>query len=66
MSEAYLESRQLSFQVFRSFHGVTFDLRFIIFRRAKRLEFLDDDLGFVHLGLFSQSFKLLQTVVLSS
>ena len=31
----------------------------------RRLEFLDDDLGFVHPGLFSRSFKLLQTVVLS-
>ena len=27
----------------------------------RRLEFLDDDLGFVHPGLFSQSFKLSQT-----
>ena len=50
MGEAYLESRQMSFQAFHSFRGVTFDLRFIIFRRAKRPEFPDDDLGFVHFG----------------
>ena len=61
MSEAYLEGRQLNFQVFHNFRRVTSDLRFIIFRRTKRLEFLDNDLGFVHLGLFNQSFKLLQT-----
>ena len=53
MSEVYLESRQLRprFQVFRNFRRVTFDLRFIIFRRTKRLEFLDDDLGFVYCKL---------------
>ena len=67
MSEVYLESRQLRprFQVFRNFRRVTFDLQFIIFRRTKRLEFLDDDLGFIDLSVFSQSFELLQTAVLS-
>ena len=65
MSEVYLESRQPRFQVFRNFRRVTFDLRFIIFRRTKRLEFLDDDLCFVDLSVFSQSFELPQTVVLS-
>ena len=37
----------------------------LIGRRTKGLEFFDDDLGFVNLGMFDQSFDFLQDVVLS-
>ena len=37
----------------------------LVGRRAKRLEFPDDDPSFVHLGLFCQPFELLQAMMLS-
>ena len=64
MRETYLQSDQLGFQVLYTLDGV-FCLALLITRRTKGLEFLDDGLGFVHLGLFSQSLEFLQTVVLS-
>lgn len=50
MSESYLESHQLSLQVSHSFRKV---VPRPPIRGPKSFEFLDDDLGFVHLGLFS-------------
>ena len=65
MSETHLQSGQLGFQILHSHCGIMFDLPRLVGRRTEKLEFLDDDLGFVHLGLFGQSFEFLQTVMLS-
>ena len=57
-SDTNLESTQLSFQVLQCFRRVISVLPLVI-GRTERLEFLDDDMGFVHLGLFSQPFEFL-------
>ena len=61
-SETHLNSHEPSLQVLHSSRGVISRLPI---QQSKRLELFDDDLGFAHLGLFIQSFELLQTTMLS-
>ena len=57
MSNTHLESNQLGFQVLYTLRSVGRGFPRLDGQRTERLEFLEDDLGFVDLDPFSQSLE---------